>query len=258
MFRGNIARYGCSLCCASLYLISGTAFGADSLSTARDSVAQWVQTQQLISRTRAEWESDKEMLEQSKALLEREMAAVREEMSKQNTNSSAADAERLKFEAELKRSNQALETARELITKLETQVRELLPLLPSPVTSAAQSLINKLPADSSQTRAGAAERMQTVVSLLNEVDKFNNAVTVFTEKRQNSQGEQVSVETVYAGLGAAYFVNESGDFAGYGFPGAKGWEWTIDPALAADVREVIRIYRNERSARFVPLPVTIH
>ncbi len=241
----------------SLGLTSWMSLGADTLAAARESVTQWVQTQQLISRTRADWESDREMLQQSKALLERELAVVRDEMAKQNTNSGAADIERRKAEAELKRSNEALEQARTVLGALEGRIKELLPLLPMPVTAGAQQLINKLPADPAQTKSGAAERMQTVVSLLNEVDKFNNAVTVFTEKRKNEKGEEVSVETVYAGLGAAFFVNESGDFAGHGHPGPKGWEWSIDAAMAPDVREVIRIYRNERSARFVPLPVAI-
>lgn len=239
-----------------LPLLAGAA--ENPLSTARDTVAQWVQTQQLISRTRAEWESDKEMLQQSKALFERELKSVQDEMGKQSTNSSVANAERLKLDGELKKSNEALEAARSQISALETALRQLIPLLPEPVLSGAQQLLNRLPADPANTKAGVSERVQTVVSLLNEVDKFNNAVTVFTEKRRNAQGEDVSVETVYVGLGAAYFVNESGDFAGFGRPGDKGWEWTVDPALAGDVREIIRIYRNERTARFVPLPVAVH
>lgn len=239
-----------------LPLLAGAA--ENTLSTARETVGQWVQTQQLISRTRAEWESDKEMLQQSKALFERELKSVQDEMGKQSTNSSVANAERLKLEGELQRSNAALEAARGQISTLETDLRKLLPLLPEPVLAGAQQLLNRLPADPANTKAGVSERVQTVVSLLNAVDKFNNAVTVFTEKRRNGQGEEVSVETVYVGLGAAYFVNESGNFAGTGHPGDKGWEWTVDPALAGDVREIIRIYRNERTARFVPLPVVLH
>lgn len=239
-------------------LLLGAAENSNSLSTARDNVSQWVQTQQLISRTRAEWESDREMLQQSKALFERELQAIHEEMGKQSTNSSVADAERLKLEGELKKSNEALDAARTQVGAMESELRKLLPLLPEPVMSGAQQLLNRLPADPANTKAGVSERVQTVVSLLNEVDKFNNAVTVFTEKRRNTQGEEVSVETVYIGLGAAYFVNESGNFSGTGHPGDHGWEWTVDPALAGDVREIIRIYRNERTARFVPLPVAIH
>jgi hypothetical protein len=58
-------------------------------------------------------------------------------------------------------------------------------------------------------------------------------------------------------LGGAYFVNDAGDFAGTGTPGANGWDWTVRPDIAPAVREVIRIYRAERTARFVGLPAVI-
>jgi hypothetical protein len=52
------------------------------------------------------------------------------------------------------------------------------------------------------------------------------------------------------GLGAAYFVSESGTFAGTGMVGAQGWEWQTVPEIGQSVQEIIRIYRNERPARF--------
>ena len=95
------------------------------------------------------------------------------------------------------------------------------------------------------------------VGILNELDKFNNAVTIFNEKRRNGKGEEVAVQCVYVGLGAGYFVNDAGDFAGVGSPGADGWKWAPTPEVASQVKEVIRIYRNEHPAAFVSLPVTI-
>jgi hypothetical protein len=89
------------------------------------------------------------------------------------------------------------------------------------------------------------------------VDKFNNTVAIFSEKRKNARNEEVAVETVYVGLGAAYFVNDAGDFAGMGVVKPGGWEWITRSDLAPAIREVIGIYRNERSARFVSLPAVI-
>ena len=58
-------------------------------------------------------------------------------------------------------------------------------------------------------------------------------------------------------IGAAYFVNEAGDFAGSGSHGANGWEWSVKPEIATAVQEVVTIYRNERTARFVTLPAAV-
>ena len=116
--------------------------------------------------------------------------------------------------------------------------------------------LNRIPTDPN-TRMTAAERLQVCVGILSELDKFNNGLSLFNEKRRNDKGEEVAVETVYIGLGAAYFTNDAGDFAGVGLPGSSGWEWQTKSELAPTVREVIQIYRNERPARFVSLPAEI-
>lgn len=239
-------------------LVPGRVRAAESaLSAARTGVEQWVQARQLISRTRSDWDAEKEMLLQSKALFERELAGVEEQFTKVATNSTQVERERLAAETELRESNDTLQHARGLVAGLEGKVRALTPRLPTPLLESMQPLLARLPEDAASTKVGVTERVQTVVSLLNEIDKFNNSVTIHSEKLKNAAGEEVSVETVYVGLGAAYFVNQTGDFAGAGQPGSKGWEWSIQAALADRVREVVRIYRGERTAHFVPLPVSI-
>jgi hypothetical protein len=65
------------------------------------------------------------------------------------------------------------------------------------------------------------------------------------------------VQTLYIGLGGGYFVNDTGDLAGVGRPGPKGWEWVNQPEIAARVLGAIKMYRNEQTARFVMLPASI-
>jgi hypothetical protein len=240
------------------YLL-GTAFvRADApLSEARSTLDKWVETRQLISRTKADWQSDKELLEQSLRLFERELKGVEEQMSKLGTNSSQVEKERVQAEALLRSSNDALDGARQFATDFEGKITKLVPQLPAPLQEILKPYLNRMPTNSASTRLAPPERIQIVVGILNELDKFNNAVSIFNEKRKNEKGEEVAVETVYVGLGAAYFVNEAGNFAGSGSRGQNGWEWSLQPELASLVREVIRIYRNEEPARFVALPATV-
>lgn len=135
-------------------------------------------------------------------------------------------------------------------------MRAAVPQLPLPLQDILKPLLARMPADPT-TKMKAPERVQVLVGVLNEIDKFNNAVTIFSEKRKNDSGGEVSVDTVYVGLGAAYFVNEAGDFAGAGSPGKAGWDWKTMPELADRIREIIRIYRAERPAKFISLPVAI-
>ena len=227
-----------------------------SLSGARSTLEKWVETRQLISKTKADWQSDKELLEQTKNLFERELHSVREQMTRLSTNNVQVAKERMEAETLKLASTESLERTRQFASEMEGQLKKLIPQLPQPLQEILKPSINRLPTDSN-TRMTSAERLQVIVGMLNELDKFNSGVSIFSEKRKDTHGQEIAVETVYVGLGAAYFVNASGDFAGTGTPGKTGWEWSTQPQLAASVREVIQIYKNERPARFIPLPVAI-
>ncbi len=228
-----------------------------SLAKTRTTLEQWVETRQLISKTRSDWQTDKETLEQTRQLFDRELQQVAEQMGKLSTNSTQVDKERTEAEAALKSSNEALDRAKQFTAGFEGKLAKLVPQLPVPLQEIIKPLLTRLPADTAATKMPVTERVQVLVGILNEVDKFNNAVNLFSEKRKNEKGEEVAVETVYVGLGAAYFVNDANNFAGTGAPGPNGWEWAIKSEIASPVREVVRIYRNERPAQFVTLPVTI-
>ncbi|MBL9136015.1 MAG: DUF3450 family protein [Verrucomicrobiales bacterium] len=228
-----------------------------TLGPLRVGIEQWVQTKQLISRTKSDWDAEKEMLLQTKALYERELSGIDDQMSKVSTNSVQVDRDRAVLDAELKDSNATLDHARVLVAGLEAKASALAARMPDPLKETLQPLLNRLPQEAASSKTAVTERLQTVVSLFNEIDKFNNAISITSEKRKNDRGEEIAVESVYVGLGAAYFVNQTGDFAGTGEPGADGWRWSVNPSLAAEVREIIRIYRGERTASFVLLPVQV-
>lgn len=229
--------------------------GQSALSETRTALEKWVETRQMISRTETSWKSDKETLEETIALFERELKGVGEQLTKFSTNNTQVAKERDEAEA-LKGSSEAgLKAAREFAGKFDGEIKGLVPRLPAPLQEILKPLLNRLPSENS--RMTAAERLQIEVGILNELDKFNNSVSVFSEKRANGKGEEMAVETIYVGLGAGYFANDTGEFAGVGRPGAKGWEWQIEPEIGPAVREAIQIYRNERSARFVSLPATL-
>src|SRR5262245_9336824 len=239
-------------------LIGSQTTRADTaLNETRSTLDKWVETRQLLSKTLNDWQSDKELLEQSVQLYARELKSIEDQIAKLGTNSAQVEKERTQAEALLKASNECLERTAQFAADFESNIIKLVPQLPVPLQDLLKPLLNRMPTNSVATRMRPAQRMQVVIGVLNELDKFNNGVTIFSEKRKNQKGEEVAVETVYIGLGAAYFVNDGGDFAGSGCPGHQGWDWTIKPELAGSIRQVVRVYRNEQPARFVALPVTI-
>jgi hypothetical protein len=251
-------RHTLVLVLMSLALTSRAAEVASPLARTRSTLEQWVETRQLISKTRSDWQTDKETLEQTIQLYERELKFIDEQMAKVSTNNTQVAKEMGEALALQKTSNETLDGARQFATEQEARAKLLAPQLPEPLQEILKPLLARMPVEPATTKMLAAERMQVLVGVLNELDKFNNAVNLFNEKRTNPKGGEVAVQTVYVGLGAAYFVNEAGDFAGTGAPGAKGWKWSVKSEIAPTVQEAVRIYRNERTARFVTLPATVH
>jgi hypothetical protein len=228
-----------------------------ALTETRVTLEQWVQTRQLISRTRSDWDADKETLAQTTALYERELKSIAEQISKVSTNNAQVDKERLAATTQQQELAAAAEQARTLVAGLEKRVQELAPSFPPPLVEKLSSSLQRIPADPVNTKLSGLERMQNLVGILNEVDKFNAAVTVVSEVQKNSSGAEVQVETLYLGLAQAYFVDKAGDYAGVGTPAATGWQWTPNNALAGKIQKSIAMYKNATPADFVSLPVHI-
>lgn len=258
--RGFPACSACLGTAAVLVLLCSPAsrLGAADLTETRQLLDKWVEARQLAAKARADWQTDRETLESSVRLLERELATVRDQMGKLGTNTTQVATERAQAEGQIRQAQATLDRVQVVTGGLENEVRTLLPRLPSPLQETLKPFLHRLPAEGAPTKMGAPERFQALVGILNELDKFNTTLTISNERRKTAAGDDVAVDTLYLGLGAAYFVNDTGDFAGRGSPGVNGWEWTIEPELASAVRECIRVYRNERPARFIPLPVSIH
>ena len=234
-------------------------FGAserEQVETTKEILSKWVETRQLISRTKQDWESDREVLRQTISMFERELAAVNEQFA--STEKSHAQIE--KERAELLAQNEALDAAnaraKDLLAPSEAQVRKLANSLPAPLRSKIEPLLVRIPEAPEETKLSAAERMQTLIGIISEVEKFNGSITVNSEIQKNAQGEEVQVKTMYLGLAQAYWVDKSGR-AGVGVPGPDGWEWSEKPDLARPINRAIAIYENSQPAAFVSLPVTL-
>jgi hypothetical protein len=230
---------------------------AAGLGDVRGPLEQWVQARQTIARTRADWLRDKEMLGQSLALLQRELASVRDQTAKLDTNLTLVAEQRAAATLERGRYQAAVEVARSRLGELEARLKKLARVFPPVLMTTVQPLLNRFPADPAATNVAIVPRVQALVTLLNEVDKFDAKVTTIEETRATPDGRAIAVTVVYLGLGQAWFVNQAGDCAGTGVPGPDGWEWTVRNELAPQLTSALKMYRNELPAEFLALPVQI-
>lgn len=218
---------------------------------------KWVSSRQVIAKTKRDWDLEKAAITNSIELFSTELKALEEGLQTATVDSSRIERETAELEASKAVTEAGLDAARILVTELEAAVTGLSIQLPPPLKDRIDPILKRIPAASEETKRSVMERMQNVVALVNEIDRFNLDVTVVSEVQTNPEGKEIQVQTVYLGLGQAYFVDRTGTHSGFGSPSENGWAWIQKPEIAGSVRTILSMYEGKIPAAFVPMPVQI-
>ncbi|MCC5806171.1 MAG: DUF3450 family protein [Opitutales bacterium] len=227
---------------------------AIDLDETTSTLKEWVQTERIISRERADWEVERSTLRDLIAVYADELEQLEEMITRAEEDTTAVDARRAELTDRLDGLREVQSVLRDQITAEEARVRELVRYFPEPLRKELQPLINRLPRPGREVEMGLSQRMQNVVGILTQADNFNRTVTIETELRETDAGS-IAVTTMYFGLGIAYFIDGSGQHAGYGVPAADDWSWTSDPEYTPVVQQLFNVYRRNVLATYVNTPI---
>lgn len=226
------------------------------LAASQTAFDRWVDLQQSIAEEKSDWAVENEYLNEEIRLLREEIAALTEKETGLKESTDTIEAELKKISDE----NESLAAASKLVEQnlpeLESGIRALNTSFPVPLQSIVETLVDRLPKEGASNTPGVSERLQVIVGVLGQVDKFNGQMSVQVETQNNATGEKVQVQVLYLGLGQAWFVNKDDKYAGYGQPGEKGWVWTQDDSIAPTLRQAVKVYENSALAEVVHLPVS--
>jgi hypothetical protein len=247
-----------SILAASLVTtLAGPARESEVQST-RETLARWVETQQVISKEKQSWQLGKDVLEQRIALVGSEVASLEQKIAGAREQVAEADDQRRQLSAESGSLAAGTTSLTETVGALERKTQELLSSLPDPLRERLAPLSRRIPTEASTTTAlSLSERFQNVIGILNEVNKFSAEISLISEIRPLSEGKTAEVQTLYVGLTQAYYVTPDGMAAGVGRPSPEGWVWTAANELASEISLAIDILQNEQVPAYVPLPVQI-
>ncbi|MFO0782474.1 MAG: DUF3450 family protein [Phycisphaerales bacterium] len=227
-----------------------------SLEETRVTLAKWIETQQIISRERNEWQQGKEILQGRIELVGKEVSQLKESIAKAETAVAESNKKRDQLQAETARLKEVSAQLNTAVTGMETDVRALAKRMPEHVATRIAPLIQRIPADPATTRITTAERFQNVLGILNELNKANSEINVVSELRTLADGSTSEVQVIYVGLAQAYYMSPRGE-AGVGHPTDTGWEWKPAPEAASSILAALEIVEGKSSPAFVPLPVSI-
>jgi hypothetical protein len=231
---------------------------SDAIRDTRNTLEEWVETRQIISEEQSNWKLEKSILKDTEALLSNELKRLNLALDDLNASATAADEDRTRLAAEKEALVDASSIVEANIGALETQMHAIVKTLPQPLVDKIKPLIRRLPDDLGNTKLTLGERVQNIVGILSQADKFNTTITQTSESREIGDGRVVEVRTLYWGLGMAYYVDASGEYAGIGIPTTEGWEWPQVDGAGAQIKRLLDVYEGSEEIQFVEVPAQIN
>lgn len=223
----------------------------------RDTIGKWVEVRKNISEEKSDWRMEESMLRDTRELLRREIERLDASIEDMEDSATAADKERAELTSKKERLNEATDVLKSRFGNLEERIKGLSEKFPTPLSEKIAPIIRRIPKDPEDTNASFGERVQNIVGILSQADKFNNDITQTSESREIEEGRTVEVRTLYWGLGGAYYVDASGAFAGIGRPGEDEWEWPRMKGAAPGIRRLIDVAEGSAEIQFVEVPASI-
>ena len=219
-------------------------------------MGKWIETQQILSKERNDWQQGKEILLGRLELVKKELATLEESIQRERESAAAASDQRSEILAKKSQLEAAGAQLLEAATRMEGEIHRLFPTLHRPIQDRVRPLHQRIPESGADTRVSIAERFQNVLGILNELNKANNEITVAYEVHTLSDGRPSEVKVIYVGLAQAYYVSPGGE-AGIGRPGIDGWSWEPSAAIAGDVLVALEVLQGKHTPTFVSLPVKL-
>ncbi len=222
----------------------------------QDTVDRWIEIRREIAEEESRWREDEDLLLRTRELLQSELQRLDESIAQLESETSSQQRERERLSAESEALDAVDDRISGRIATLEAALYTTYSRLPEPLRERTRPLGQRLAEGADATRP-LSQRLQTVVGLLGEADRFQANLYAGREVIALPEGETREVRTLYLGLGQAYYLSPDGQRAGVGTPGANGWEWSSKPELAGEIRRAFAVYDNVVAPNFMRLPVTL-
>jgi hypothetical protein len=230
-----------------------------TIEDSRAALEQWLETRRVESRERADWTVERELLQDSQQFLSAERERLQGLLDELAEQQDMAQTERTDLAQEREQLAASAAIVERALPQLEAQILRLAAGFPRPLREQVQPLLRRIPQEGHRANIGMAERLQNIVGILSEADRFNGNLTLTREIREQGETGMTAAEvrTLYIGLSMAYFVDGSGRNAGIGFPSADGWQWQTMEGHANAIRDLMDDYEGSGIIRLIRLPAKV-
>ena len=241
--------------CSFILLTIAVPFVCGQVKETHQIIEEWVKTKQIFSEEESTWKSEKAALNDIEGALSKEIEELEKKLLQFEKENVGAAQQRTEL---TNRKEKAKDASLQFYTgmqNIEKEVKVTNNFLPSPLRDRLSVFQEKI--DSSRSNSlPLRKRLEALVALLQSIHLFHRAVHLERQEFSLDDGKSREFRVIYFGMGVAYFVNESGNVAGWGKPSDKGWSWTRQDELAKEISNGVSIMENRALPRFLELPVS--
>lgn len=215
----------------------------------RETIAKIVDVKAQAAGERMAWEDRKAEMAELLDLYRREMALLDEELASGGQSAGDFDVAQQEAEAAVAEFRRVRSLAGEVVLRSKPRALALAGRFPVPLLDEVEADRVKL----EEWKPGDEPRdgLQAILGMVAKAEQFNRRIRRSREVRDGQE-----VEVIYLGLARAYYLGRDG-VAGVGEPGAQGWAWTENPAIAGEVGKALAQLDKKRPPELVELPVKI-
>ncbi len=242
---------------ATLSISATYSVSADIVKDTQNVLSEWISLEKQISEEKFAWIEQKEVLENSIEFMETEISSLREIIKTAEETASAGEKKRAELEGQKKDLDAATDVVTTAVESYEATIKKMALTWPDAFLTSVDTFLKRIPNEEQKETTPITIRLQNVVAIMSQFDKFQSIVTKDTGI-QEVGGESREVTTLYFGFAYAYFIDGTGEYAGYGYPSStEGWDWTPEPSIAENVSQLVAIFNRSVDASFLPMPAKI-
>ena len=215
----------------------------------QEKVRQWVETQKLRGKEKADWAEQKSNMEALNKIRLKEIEQI--DFLIKAAGERLSDATNKK--AELLEEREKLRNQRDIIEQrviaIESSLRNKLNIFPGPLLSKVKNEVERISDQGNES--SLQDRLRDTVAILSAASDFAYKMTVSNEIRKVDQ-KSVEVQVLYLGFSGAWYVSKNGKNSGFGKAYEDGWKWTEDKEVAQPLIEALEMYQKEKAPDYVP------
>ncbi len=240
-------------------LLTGVMWGSEAVKGAQDALSEWIEVEKQIAADESEWAVEKEVLKNSIDFMKTEVTRLEDVIKTAEETASAGERKRAELDEKKTSYDSVMEEVKNAIAGYEKSIKKLATKWPKGFLTMVERPLSNIPTGDEEMDVALTVRLQNIVVLLSQFDKFQSMISKDIEI-QDIDGNSREVTTLYYGFAYAYFVDGTGEYAGYGYPSlddSEGWYWEADASLAPKVQNLVAVFDRSQEAVFVDLPAKI-